>query len=239
LDGVAQSDIRSSPALCAAVLWFAMLRIVGNACRLGTPQKVTDAEGRIDGLYRPIRSTSKERLVQVQGIYIMENNTFRFDESKYPHAWVFNDDDCVLSDDEKRKIIFLETNQSQRLWDIFFPFEHLMLPTFNINCFSILDEVRLEFNGGDGTIGNGTSFFSEKLKDVDIVFCFWGRHYVAIMPKFIFIKVWEDFFYYTMDDGNILFVPNHDLAIFCESPTFFGKLIRQRCPVQPYNERNE
>jgi hypothetical protein len=90
----------------------------------------------------------------------------------------------------------------------------------------ILDEIRLEFSDDEGNGGNGVSFFSEKLKDVDIVFHFWGRHSVAILPKSVFIKTWEDFFYYTMDDGNILFIPNHDIAIFGDSPTFVGKLIK-------------
>jgi hypothetical protein len=161
------------------------------------------------------------------------SNSFRFDKNKYPDAWVFNDEDCALSNDEKRLIIFLDKDQSQSLWDTFFPFEHLMLPNIAINMeyFTILEETRLQFDNDD-KFDECTSYFSTKLKDTDMLFFFLDRERAVILPKPVFLKAWSDFFCYIAWDGSILLVPNHNLIIFGEHGTTFGKLIE---PLAKHN----
>jgi hypothetical protein len=44
-----------------------MLRIVGNACRLGMPQEVTDAEGRIEWYSLPLNADEAAQIRTVSG----------------------------------------------------------------------------------------------------------------------------------------------------------------------------
>jgi|GEM_PF-476938 len=147
------------------------------------------------------------------------NEHIYFDEKLYPMAWRLNSSDCLLSIDDKKRIIFLNEYQSTVLWDIFFPFEYLikMDPSF----ISILEKIFIDFD----EVNQSSLFFREKLKDNSVIFFFWGRLDCAILPTDIFIKAWDDFFY-PSDDNSIILIPNTNKIIFSYEETFFyGEIV--------------
>jgi len=149
---------------------------------------------------------------------------FYFDENKHPYAWAFNDEDyCNLSDEEKRKILFLDKEQSSILWDIYLPFKDIMRANCNEvdDFFQILDETIFDYSK---ELKEYTPYFLEKLKDVDIVYFLWSRHYAVILPKNIFVKIWDTFFYITENDGCFLMAPNHNVFIFGSEKMCFGNI---------------
>lgn len=144
----------------------------------------------------------------------MNKKLLTIDEKKYPIAWRFNSKDCLLSSDEKRKIVFLDTEESSHFWDMIFPFDHLikMSPSF----FSTIEKINLNF----GCSKESSLFFKEKLTDISFVFFFWGKKASAIIPTDIFVKSWSDFFY-PSDETSILFIANRNKMIFSYEETFF------------------
>jgi hypothetical protein len=157
-------------------------------------------------------------------------DTFRFDEDKYPFSWVFNDKDCVLSDDEKSKIVLLGINESSGLWDMFFPFKSLYsirdgVLYIPVECFVELDYTHLDVDDPDN-FDECIDYFTERLKGVDVVFFFWSRECAAILPKPIFLKTLPDFLYYTACENSILLAPNSNLIIYGDRSFFFGKLVK-------------
>ncbi|MWP61714.1 hypothetical protein [Gilliamella sp. Pas-s25] len=144
----------------------------------------------------------------------MHKNLFTIDEKKYPIAWRFNSQDCLLSFDEKNRIVFLDTEESSHFWDMIFPFEHLM--NINSSCYSILEKITLDFNFPQ----ESSLFFKNKLTDISSVFFFWERKASAIVPVEIFVKAWSDFFY-PSDESSILLITNSNKMIFSYEETFF------------------
>ncbi|WP_141675073.1 hypothetical protein [Gilliamella sp. Bif1-4] len=144
----------------------------------------------------------------------MNKKLLTIDEKKYPIAWRFNSKDCLLSSDEKRKIVFLDTEESSHFWDMIFPFDHLikMDPSF----FSTIEKINLDFSCPK----ESSLFFKKKLTDISLVFFFWGKKASAIIPTDIFVKSWSDFFY-PSDETSILFIANRNKMIFSYEETFF------------------
>ena len=149
-----------------------------------------------------------------RGIYFMNNNVSIIDEKKYPIAWRFNSEDCSLSFNEKRKIIFLNEIESEKLWNITFPFDHLMKMDSSF-CY-VIEKTELDFDCHK----ESSLFFYDKLVDVSFVFFFWGKRSSAIVPVDIFVKSWGDFFY-PSDETSIALIPNRKKIIFSYEETFF------------------
>ncbi|GBU09467.1 hypothetical protein AwWohl_06050 [Gammaproteobacteria bacterium] len=144
----------------------------------------------------------------------MSKNQLILDEEKYPIAWRFNSEDCLLSFDDKIKITFLDKNESECLWNSLFPFDHLM--RMDSSFLSIIEKVKLDFCD----LEISSVFFNEKLKNTSLVFFFWGKKSSAIVPVDIFLKSWSDFFY-PSDETSILLLANKSKIIFSYEETFF------------------
>ncbi|QHM73921.1 hypothetical protein [Mixta intestinalis] len=144
----------------------------------------------------------------------MSENMFILDEKKYPISWRFNSKDCGLTFDEKRKIVLLDEKESEILWDISFPFNHLM--RMGRAFCSVIEKNALEFDCPE----QSSSFFKNKLKDVSLIFFFWGRKSSAIVPVEIFVKSWSDFFY-PGDETSIILIANTKKMIYSYEDEFF------------------
>ncbi|MDK1227718.1 hypothetical protein [Cronobacter turicensis] len=141
-------------------------------------------------------------------------NKIIFDENIYPMAWRLNSDDCRLTPEDKKQIVLLNEEQSDKLWDLLFPFKKLM--DIDSSFMAVLEKRELDFD----ELEESASFFSEKLKDVSTLFFFWGRSDCAIVPSEVFIKSWDDFFY-PSDETCIIFIPNGSNVIYSYEETFF------------------
>lgn len=138
-----------------------------------------------------------------------------FDENLYPIAWRLNSEDCRLSPDEKRNIVLLNGDESEKLWDLIFPFDMLM-SIKPLQC-RVIEKMELDFDEA----GESAKFFREKLSGVSDILFFWGRRAAAIIiSSDIFIKAWDDFFY-PSDESSIIYIPNTKNIIFSYEETFF------------------
>lgn len=144
----------------------------------------------------------------------MNKNLLIIDEEKYPVAWRFNSENCSLSFNEKRKIIFLDEKESESLWNMIFPFDHLM--EMNSSFCSVMEKAELDFD----CYKDFSSFFHDKLAGISFIFFFWGRRSSAIVPVDIFIKSLSDFFY-PSDETSIALITNRNKMIFSYEETFF------------------
>lgn len=144
----------------------------------------------------------------------MNKKLLTIDEKKYPIAWRFNSKDCMLSFDEKRQIIFLDTEESSNFWDVTFPFNHLM--KMHSSFCSVIEKINLDFDHPN----ESSLFFKNKLTDISFAFFFLGKKASAIVPVDIFVKSWDDFFY-PSDETSILLIPNGNKMIFSYEKTFF------------------
>lgn len=144
----------------------------------------------------------------------MSEGLLIFDEEKYPIAWRFNSEDCLLSFEEKKKIIFLDEGESECLWDMIFPFEHLM--KMNSSFCSVMEKVELDFD----STKESSLFFKNRLTDVSFVFFFWGKGSSAIVPVDIIVKSWSDFFY-PSDETSIILLANRSKVIYSYEEVFF------------------
>ena len=125
-----------------------------------------------------------------------------FDEILYPVAWRLNSEDCHLSPDEKRKIVLLNGDESEKLWDLVFPFDMLM--GIKPSQCHIIEKIELDFD----EVEESAAFFREKLRGVTDIIFFWGRISAAIIISLdVFIKAWDDFFY-PGDESSIIYIPN-------------------------------
>ncbi|EQM94201.1 hypothetical protein DW203_00020 [Citrobacter portucalensis] len=141
-------------------------------------------------------------------------NDIIFDEALYPMAWRLNSEDCRLTSEDKRKVVFLGEVESENLWDLFFPFKKLM--DIDYSFMSLLEKRELDFD----EVKESAIFFSDKLNDVSILFFFWGRNDCAIIPSDVLIKAWDDFFY-PSDETCIILIPNRDKIIYSYEENFF------------------
>ncbi|MCG8711105.1 hypothetical protein JHU04_004474 [Brenneria sp. 4F2] len=144
----------------------------------------------------------------------MNKKLLILDEKKHPIAWRFNSEDCSLSFDEKRKIIFLDEEDSESLWNITFPFNHLM--KMDSSFCSVIEKNKLNFDHQK----ESSLFFKSKLTDISFVFFFWGKRASAIVPVDIFVKSWSDFFY-PSDETSVALIINRNKMIFSYEETFF------------------
>ncbi|MDK1704640.1 hypothetical protein OSR40_012930 [Serratia rubidaea] len=144
----------------------------------------------------------------------MNDNTFVFDESKYPIAWRFNSNDCLLPFVDKKRIVLLDEIESRHLWDNIFPFNHMIkLPS---SFLSGIDKVELDFDDEN----QSSIFFIEKLKNIEFIFFFWGRGAGSIVPVDVFLKAWSDFFY-PSDESSVMYIPNVAKVIYSFEEQFF------------------
>lgn len=138
-----------------------------------------------------------------------------FDEGLYPIAWRLNSEDCRLSPDEKRKIVLLNGDESEKLWDQFFPFDMLM--SIKPSQCRIIEKMELDFNEAE----KSAIFFREKLRGFSDILFFWGRRAAAIViSSDVFIKAWDDFFY-PSDESSVIYIPNTKNIIFSYEEIFF------------------
>ncbi|MFP1879068.1 hypothetical protein [Lonsdalea quercina] len=144
----------------------------------------------------------------------MNKKLLTLDEKKYPIAWRFNSEDCLLSFEEKREIIFIDEEGSENLWNITFPFDHLM--KMDSSFCSVIEKNKLNFDYPK----ESSLFFKNKLKDISFIFFFWGKKSSAIVPVDIFVKSWGDFFY-PSDESSIVLIVNENKIIFSYEETFF------------------
>lgn len=149
----------------------------------------------------------------------MTKKTYIVDCEEYPIAWRFNSEDCLLSDQEKQSIVFLDEKQSQRLWGIFIPAKNLM--ELSDKNFVLHEKTILSFSD----IEASANFFASRLAHSSFVWFFWSAVAVAIVPLQVFLKSWDDFFY-PSDENSILLTPDCPKAIFSFEDTFFyGDLV--------------
>lgn len=138
-----------------------------------------------------------------------------FDEALYPIAWRLNSEDCRLSPDEKRKIVFLNGDESEKLWEQFFPFDMLM--SIKSSQCRIIEKKELDFDEAE----ESAIFFREKLRGFSDILFFWGRRSAAIViSSDVFIRAWDDFFY-PSDESSIIYIPNAENIIFSYEEMFF------------------
>lgn len=139
-----------------------------------------------------------------------------FDEGKFGESWRFNSLDCALTDEEKSSIVFLTDVQADIYWRnlISEEFDHLMkIPK---GVFTVEKKVELDFED----LRTGESFFSENLRDLDILFFFWGPRNGCVVTARILVKAWSDFFY-PSDENSILYVAGRRRLIFSHEDRFF------------------
>lgn len=138
-----------------------------------------------------------------------------FYETLHPVAWRLNSEDCLLSPDEKRKIMLLNGDESEKLWDLVFPFDMLM--SIKKSQCRIIEKTELNFD----EVEESAIFFREKLREVTGFLFFWGRRSAAIViSSDVFIKAWGDFFY-PGDESSIIYIPNTRNVIFSFEEVFF------------------
>ncbi|OCG12928.1 hypothetical protein A9G24_08215 [Gilliamella sp. App6-5] len=68
--------------------------------------------------------------------------------------------------DEKKRIFFLDTEESSHFWDMILPFEHLM--NINSSFYSILEKINLDVNFPK----ESSLFFKNKLTNISSIFFF-------------------------------------------------------------------
>jgi hypothetical protein len=154
-----------------------------------------------------------------QDIYFMTEKTYIIDCGVYPIAWRFNSEDCSLSDQEKQSIVFFDEKQSQRLWNISIPVKNLM--ELSDQNFVLHEKTILSFS----KIDESANFFATRLANSSFVWFFWGACAAAIVPRQVFLKSWDDFFY-PSDEDSILLTPDCPKAIFSfEDAFFYGDLV--------------
>lgn len=112
-------------------------------------------------------------MVQVRRLLVAEKDMcfmtdIIFDEALYPIAWRLNSEDCRLSPDEKRKIVFLNGDESEKLWEQFFPFDMLM--SIKSSQCRIIEKKELDFDEAE----ESAIFFREKLRDFSDILFFLG-----------------------------------------------------------------
>ena len=144
----------------------------------------------------------------------MSKDAYMIDDDTYPIAWRFNAKDCLLSDKDKKRIVFFDEMQSKRLWGLFIPVDNLM--RLDGKDFICHEKTTLSFNGS----AESADFFEKRLRSVDFIWFFWGACAAAIVPTEVFITAWEDFFY-PSDEDSLLLMVNSSRAIHSFEETFF------------------
>lgn len=86
------------------------------------------------------------------------NNIYQINEKLYPMGWRFNTEDCLLSSEEKKSLIMLGGDESEKLWDSIFPFKILM--NINSSQCEILEKRELDFED----VNSERPFFMTNLK---------------------------------------------------------------------------
>jgi hypothetical protein len=79
---------------------------------------------------------------------------------------------------------------------------------------------------------DGARFFQKVLEGEEWLWLFWGRCCAAQVPRDIFIKCWDDFFY-PSDENTVLVMPGSAEAIFSfEENFFYGQFVRPMAEPQ-------
>lgn len=150
----------------------------------------------------------------------MDRQHYLFDEQRYPIAWRFNARDCGLSDSDKQRLCLYQQAQSQALWDEWVPVSHLM--SVSAGTFLVSETTTLDFKRR----ADGARFFQKVLEGEDWLWLFWGKRCAAQVPRDIFIKCWDDFFY-PSDENTALVMPGSAEVIFSfEENFFYGQFMR-------------
>lgn len=66
----------------------------------------------------------------------------------------------------------------------------------------------------------GERFFSDNLKNTDILFFFWGPRNAVVVSAGILMRAWSDFFY-PSDENSILYIAGRQRLIFSHEDRFF------------------
>jgi hypothetical protein len=144
-----------------------------------------------------------------------------FDEARYPIAWRFNAADCGLSADDKQRVVLFDQTASQALWERFIPVPSLIteLPSL----FQCHEKTTVDF----ARRAESSLFFERRLSpEAELLWLFWGRRCAAQVPRDIFIKCWDDFFY-PSDENTALVMPGSAEVIFSfEEHFFYGQFVR-------------
>jgi len=98
-----------------------------------------------------------ERLLEVPVTYFMKviKVVFTFDEKIFPDAWRINSQDCKISDDEKRSIVFFHPDQSLELWKNHVSSKSLHLMKILADDIQVSSKLKLDFSLED----EGRNFF--------------------------------------------------------------------------------
>lgn len=114
----------------------------------------------------------------------MNRESFTIDEKKYPIGWRFNSTECILSSEDKKRIIFLDEDESSRFWHMVFPFDHLMKmpPMF---C-SVTEKIDLDFKNS-----KQSSFFRKQTSRSFICFFLLGENSKCDCACGYFYKIME------------------------------------------------
>ncbi|MGZ0704325.1 hypothetical protein [Pseudomonas piscis] len=150
-----------------------------------------------------------------------DTSSHLFDEARYPIAWRFNSADCGLSVEDKQRVVLFDQATSQALWDRFIPVPSLItgLPS----RFQCHEKTTLDFSQRD----ESSLFFERRLcPQAGLLWVFWGKRCAVQVPRDIFIKCWDDFFY-PSDENTALVMPDSAGVIFSfEENFFYGQFMR-------------
>lgn len=141
---------------------------------------------------------------------------FTFDEKIFPDAWRINSQDCKISDDEKRSIVFFHPDQSLELWKNHVSSKSLHLMKILADDIQVSSKLKLDFSLED----EGRNFFLKELKRYSLVVFFWGARSACLVRKNILVNHWTDFFY-PSDESSVIFIPNSGKKIFSYEEVFF------------------
>ncbi|KTC35149.1 hypothetical protein AO265_35660 [Pseudomonas sp. ABAC61] len=125
-----------------------------------------------------------------------------------------------MSDSDKQRLCLYQQAQSQALWDEWVPVSHLM--SVSAGTFLVSETTTLDFKRR----ADGARFFQKVLEGEEWLWLFWGKRCAAQVPRDIFIKCWDDFFY-PSDENTALVMPGSAEVIFSfEENFFYGQFMR-------------
>lgn len=153
-----------------------------------------------------------------QAIYSMIES-IKFDESIFFESWRFNSADCLMSHEEKQRLVFLDSEQTGVLWREHISATHTQFMLLPRGSFTVSNSQILDFK----EVNAGRHFFQKTCPDVETVIFFWGSSCACIAPMEIVASYWTDFFY-PSDEDSIISIPNSKQRIFSFEEKFFNAI---------------
>jgi hypothetical protein len=154
----------------------------------------------------------------------------------------FTDKDCRLSDEQKKSIVFLNSDMSCKIWEDFISDKHHLF---------LMDENEYIFSHQFCIVNTDSyDFFYVKRKlekffsSSSFIISLWGPYCGALCHPSIFSSAWDDFFYPADENTVAIGFPNKRCVFSFEEYLYFSKarktsIQRISCPVQLCNKRNE